>query len=701
MPRCTVLVVEDEVVIAMDLQATLIKLGYDVPTIATSGEDAIHQAIALQPDIVLMDIHLGQGLDGIDAAQQIVETLEIPIVYLTAYADEATLTRARTTLPFGYVLKPFEPRELKANLEIAFHKHQFDQLLKDNQQWLLGVLTSISEGVAATDAEGLIKFLNPVAEALTGWSEAEAIGKSPEEVLRLVHEFSQELVENPVMQALKRGTIVNADTSMFLANRAGDTIPVIPSTGPIQTSQGQIQGAVVVFRDMSEQHQLQAQLEHNAMHDSLTQLPNRALLFDRLQLAIERAQRSPTFGFAVMLLDIDRFKFINDTFGHTVGDQVLVAVAPRLLEQLRSVDTVARLGGDEFAILLEDVTDPNVALKTAQRIIHTISQPLPLTAHTLQVTSSLGIVLSTPTYTNASDLLRDADIAMYQAKASGGNGCELFDSSIHHQAKDRIQQEQELRRAIAQADFQVYYQPIVDLATRQLVSAEALIRWQKPGSGLVPPDEFIPLAEELGLIAPIDQWVLQTASRQLQAWQQLQPENAPPLKISINLSSQQINQNASLNELETVLQTLGSVRQHLRLEVTESVFIKNIDRATELFQRFQAWGMQICLDDFGTGYSSLSYLHRLPIDGVKIDRSFVAGMDSDPNKLAIVRAIVGLCHTLNKAVIAEGIENHAQRRLLMDLGCQQGQGYLFAPPLPADQIPAWLDTDPATATHRD
>ncbi|WP_204140869.1 bifunctional diguanylate cyclase/phosphodiesterase [Halomicronema sp. CCY15110] len=699
MPRCTVLVVEDEVVIAMDLQATLIELGYDVQAIATSGEEAIQQAAALQPDIVLMDIHLGQGIDGIEAAQQIVEALEIPIVYLTAYADEATLTRARETLPFGYVLKPFEPRELKANLEIAFYKHQFDQLLKSNRQWLLGVLNSISEGVAATDAEGLIKFLNPVAEGLTGWSEAEAIGKSLEEVLRLVHEFSQELVENPVMQALKQGKIINADTNMFLANRIGETTPVIPSAAPIQEAQGKTAGAVVVFRDMSEQHQLQAQLEHNAMHDSLTQLPNRALLFDRLQRAIERTQRSPDSGFAVMLLDIDRFKFINDTFGHTVGDELLVAVAPRLLEQLRSVDTVARLGGDEFAILLEDVTDPKVTVKTAQRILHAISQPLPLTNHELQVTGSLGIVLSTSVSTNASDLLRDADIAMYQAKACGGNCCELFDQAIHQQAKHRIHREGELRRAIAQVAFQVYYQPIVNLATRQLVSTEALIRWQKPDGSMVPPDEFIPLAEELGLIAPIDQWVLQTASRQLQTWHPLQPAQAQPLKISINLSSQQINQNASLIELENALEALGAVRQNIRLEVTESVFIKNIDRATELFRRFQASGMQIWLDDFGTGYSSLSYLHRLPIDGVKIDHSFVAGMDGDPNKLEIVRAILSLCHILNKDVIAEGIENNAQRLLLMDLGCQYGQGYLFAPPIPADQIPLWFDTGQETPAH--
>jgi len=698
MPRCTVLVVEDEVVIAMDLQAILIELGYDVQAIATSGEEAIQQAQALRPDIVLMDIHLGPGIDGIEAAQQIVETLKIPIVYLTAYADEVTLARARETLPFGYVLKPFDPRELKANLEIAFYKHRFDQLLQSNRQWLLGVLNGISEGVAATDAEGLIKFLNPVAEALTGWSETEAIGKSPEEVLRLVHEFSQDLVENPTMQALKQGTTVKGDTNMLLANRAGETIPVIPSAGPIQTTQGKLEGAVAVFRDMSEQHQLQALLEHSAMHDSLTQLPNRALLFDRLQRAIERARRSPGAGFAVMLLDIDRFKLINDTFGHTAGDELLVAMAPRLLEQLRSVDTVARLGGDEFAILLEDVTDSKIALKTAQRILNAINQPLFLMGHELQVTSSLGVVVCVTADISASDLLRDADIAMYQAKASGGNCCELFDNTIHQQAKHRIQREGELRQAIAQTQFQVHYQPIVNLTSRQLVSIEALVRWQKPGEGMILPDDFIPLAEDVGLIAQLDQWVLQTASQQLQTWQQLQPEDAPPLKASINLSSQQINHHTSFTQLEHLLEALGAIRQHLHIEVTESVFIKNIDRATELFRQFQAWGVQIWLDDFGTGYSSLSYLHRLPIDGVKIDRSFVIGMDSDPSKLEIVRAIVGLCHTLNKQVVAEGIENTAQCRLLMDLGCQWGQGYLFAPPIPAEQIPLWFHTEQKALT---
>lgn len=690
MPNHKVLVVEDEIVIAMDLQATLIDLGYDVPEIVTSGEEAVQIALALQPDLVLMDIHLSETLDGIDAAKQIIQALDIPVIYLTAYADEETLMRASQTQPFGYILKPFEARELKANLEIALHKHEIESLLKSNQQWLLGVLNSISEGVAATDAEGLIKFLNPVAEALTGWSEAEAIGKSPEQVVSLIDELTQEAIASPVVQALNQGVVVEPEEAILLANKAGEAVPVISSAAPIQSDRAQPDGAVMVFRDVSEQRRMQAQLEHNAMHDPLTQLPNRALLFDRLQHAVERAQQSPDFGFAVMLIDLDRFKVVNDTLGHIVGDQLLLAIAPRLAEQLRAADTVARLGGDEFAILMEDVTDPAMTSRVAQRILHAISQIVSVGPHELLISASLGIVLSSIPYECATDLLRDADIAMYRAKAKGGNRFELFDSTMHQQAKQQMQLEHALRQAIIQDELRVHYQPIVALATHQLYSLEALVRWQQPGAGLVAPNQFIPLAEEVGLIAAIDQWVMQESCRQLQVWQRSLSTSAQPLNLSVNVSSKQICQDNFLRNFQQILHNIGDVHQHLKLEVTESVFMENIDRATAVFQQLKSLGVQICLDDFGTGYSSLSYLHRLPIDIVKIDRSFIRNMNTDLEKLEIVRAITSLCHTLDKTVIAEGIETLEQRDMLLDLGCEFGQGYLFSRPMPVDRIQTWL-----------
>ncbi|MEM6836594.1 MAG: EAL domain-containing protein [Cyanobacteria bacterium P01_C01_bin.120] len=698
MANSKILVVEDEIVIAMDLQATLVDLGYDVPEIVTSGEEAIHTALAMHPDLVLMDINLSQALDGIDAAQEIIQRLDIPVIYLTAYADDETLQRAQQTKPFGYLLKPFDLRELKANVEIAFYKHQVDRRLKQNQQWLLGVLSSISEGVAATDANGLIKFLNPVAEALTGWSEAEAIGKTPEEVLRLIDELTQDLIENPVVQALKQCTEVNLTSDVLLSSKTGKTTPVMPSAAPIRNPVQSVgstpDGAVMVFRDISEQRYMKQLLEYNAMHDHLTKLPNRALLFDRLQHAVQRAKRNPEFGFAVMLLDLDRFKIINDTFGHLVGDQLLIAIAPRLVNQLRSVDTIARLGGDEFAILMENVNDPAIASRAARRIIQAVSQSIHIDDQELLVSASLGIVLSSIPYDNATDLLRDADIAMYRAKAKGGHGFELFDSTMHEQAKQQMQLEHGLRQAILQNEFRVHYQPIVELASRRLDSLEALVRWQKSGSDMVLPGQFIPLAEEVGLVAAIDQWVMRESCRQLQTWQLCSDKSLPQLSVNVNVSSKQICQENFLSNFEQVIDSAEDLHQHVKLEVTESVFMQNIDQASGVFKQLKSLGVQICLDDFGTGYSSLSYLHRLPIDIVKIDRSFIQGMHRDPEKLEIVRAITGLCRTLDKTVVAEGIETNEQHDMLLDLGCEYGQGYLFSRPVSQDSIQQWLCAAP-------
>lgn len=690
----TILVVEDEVVIAMDLQATLIDLGYAVPEIITSGLEAVQKALTIKPDLVLMDIHLGDEIDGIDAAAKIVELLEIPIVYLTAYADEETLKRARQTQPFGYVLKPFEPKELQANLEIAFYKHQVDQQLKESQQWLLAVLNSISEGVVATDEHGLIKFVNPIAENLTGWTQQEAIGALPDDVFQFVHEVTRAPIENPILKAIREGSAVQLPDNTVLLSKNGQETPVADSASPIRKQPGKFQGAVMVFRDVTQQKQMQSQLEHNALHDTLTRLPNRALFFDRLQQAVDRAKRSPEFGFAVMLLDLDRFKVINDTLGHLVGDQLLIALSPRLKGLMRAADTVARLGGDEFVVLIEDVVDPSITYRTAERIIEAVNQPFMIEGHELFVTVSIGIVLSSIPYENAIDLLRDADIAMYRAKAQGRGGYELFDSAMHNQARQVMQLERGLRRAIEREELRVEYQPIIDLVTREMVALEALVRWQTPNDRLLSPGQFIPLAEEVGLVTAIDQWVLLKACRQLKHWQSLEHalvgSAVPSLRLSVNISSKHFAQENFLSTFDRIFQMTGLEGQYLKLEVTESVFIENVEKAIDIFTQLKQRGIQICLDDFGTGYSSLSYLHRLPIDIVKIDRSFAQQMSTDAEKLEIVKAIANLCKNLNKPVIAEGIETAEQRNLLLEFGCEFGQGYLFSRPLSSDRVQQML-----------
>lgn len=712
MNKKTILVVEDEVVIAMDLQATLIDLGHEVPDIVTSGEAAIQKALELRPDLVLMDIHLSGAVDGITAAATIAEGLDIPVIYLTAYADEDTLQRACLTAPFGYILKPFEAKELRANIDIAFYKHSLEKTIKEHRQWLLAVLNSISEGVAASDTSGLIKFMNPVAEALTGWSQADAIGRSPAEVFHFLDEVTRNLIDNPLLRSLQEANTVYLPENTLLLSKQGQETAVEDSAAPIYNDRGHLEGSVMVVRDSTEQRRIEAQLEYNALHDDLTQLPNRALFLNRLQQALDRAQRSPEFGFAVMLLDLDRFKSINDTLGHLIGDRLLMEITPRLQTHLRSIDTVARFGGDEFAILLEDITDVAVVCRTAKRILSELRTPFLVGNHELLITASLGIVLSSIPHEQTTDLLRDADIAMYRAKARGYGDYELFDLQMHSQARQLMEKENALRYAIAHDELVVYYQPIVSLATHEVTSLEALVRWQKPDEALIYPDEFIALAEEMGIIGTIDQWVLKEACQQLQAWQQLglgawvlvddhltrqanSPDPAPTLSINVNLSSNHFTQKNLVETFANILQDTGLSGHYLKLEITESVFIKNAKEAAAMLKEFKQLNVQICLDDFGTGYSSFSYLHQFPIDIVKIDRSFIQDIGMDSEKLAIVQAMVGLCQTLGMMVTAEGIETPQQRDILYDLGCEYGQGFFFSRAIDGATITQELGTSPA------
>ncbi len=693
--RKTILVVEDEIIIAMDLQANLIAMGYDVPEIILSGEEAIERALELKPDLVLMDIHLSGDLDGISVAAMITQQLDIPVVYLTAYADEATLQRASLTGPFGYIVKPSEARELRANIEIALYKHRLEKTIKENRRWFLAILNSISEGIAACDIEGLIKFMNPVAEMLTGWSQDEAIGRSPAEVFRFMDELTHQILNDPLLRALEGdGTTPIAENVVLITGEETVT-PVAHNVAPIYNDQGSPEGAVMVVRDKTEQRQLEAQLAYNALHDALTHLPNRTLFLDRLQQAVDRSRRSPEVGFVVMLLDLDRFKSINDSLGHLWGDQLLTQVAPRLQAPLRAIDTIARFGGDEFALLIEDTTDVAFACRIAERILENLQSPFIIKNHSLMITASIGIVMSSIPYEQAVDLLRNADIAMYRAKARGRGDYELFDEAMQIQAHELMQREHELRQVITHNELQIHYQPIVSLATNQISSLEALVRWQKPNRDMIYPDQFIHLAEEIGMVTEIDRWVLQQACRQLRTWQQLSSgpwfwadgnivsqqddrKSAPTLSININLSIKHFAKRNLVDTFARILQDTGLDGQHLKLEITESVFIENAKEAAAMLKDLKDLNIQICLDDFGTGYSSFSYLHQFPIDIVKIDRSFVQDLGTLPERLAIVRAMITLCHTLGMAVTAEGIETPQQRDILRDLGCEYGQGYLFS-----------------------
>jgi diguanylate cyclase (GGDEF)-like protein len=441
--------------------------------------------------------------------------------------------------------------------------------------------------------------------------------------------------------------------------------------------------------DITDRKRAEAQLIHNALYDSLTQLPSRALFLDRLGQATKRAKQEQGYLFAVLFLDVDRFKIVNDSLGHLMGNQLLFSVARILKNCLRSTDTVSRLGGDEFAILLEAIHDISDATLVADRIHKALSSPLFLDQSEVFVTVSIGIALSTIDLEQPEDILRDADTAMYRAKAQGKACYEVFDLAMHTHAVASLQLETDLRRAIARQEFLVYYQPIVCLLTRNIVGFEALLRWQHPERGLVPPDEFIPLAEETGLIVPIGWWTLREACRQLRDWQQQFP-TTQPLTINVNLSGKQFSQPDCLQQVEDVLASTQMAVGSLKLEITESAIAQKPDMSTALLRQLQKRNIQLCIDDFGTGYSSLSRLQNFPINTLKIDRSFVKRLGTLGENLEIVRAIVTLAHNLGMDVVAEGVEVPDQVTALMALQCQYGQGYFFSQPVNSETAQAML-----------
>jgi diguanylate cyclase (GGDEF)-like protein/PAS domain S-box-containing protein len=438
--------------------------------------------------------------------------------------------------------------------------------------------------------------------------------------------------------------------------------------------------------DITDRRNAEEEIVRRAFYDSLTGLPNRALFMDNLWRSVELAKRRKTYTFAVLFIDLDRFKIVNDSLGHLAGDALLVSIAQRLEKCLRQTDLLARLSGDEFAILLDHIHGADDARTVADRIQAELARPIDLDAHSVFTTASIGIALSSDRYEKPEDMLRDADMAMYKAKASGKARYEIYDSAMHDQVLKLLYLENDLRRAIAQNELRVFFQPIVDLETGRVIGLEALVRWEHPQHGLIPPGEFIPVAEETGSIVEIDRWVLLNACEQVARWnaEDLVDE---PLSVSVNLSSKQFSRGDLVGFVEWAIDETGLDPTCLKLEITESALMENPDTAADMLSRLKALGIDLLIDDFGTGYSSLSYLHNFPIDTLKIDRAFVAKLIRPERKdHEIVRSIVMLAHNLGLDVIAEGVETSEQLAALRQLTCRYGQGYLFSPPLPPDAL---------------
>ena len=527
-------------------------------------------------------------------------------------------------------------------------------------------------GMTITDMDCKILFTNHAEAELHGYEPAELVGK--EARIFAPHAFwnppSVDRIKQ--MQSWRReATNVKKD---------GTTFPVQLISEVISDSAGEPMGIVTICEDITERKRVEEQLERQALYDTLTQLPNRTLFNDRLTQAVSKTKRRKDYSFGVLFLDLDRFKLINDSLGHTVGDQLLVEFAQRLYRCLRPGDTVARVGGDEFTILLDDIHHVSDATRVADRIQQELNIPFKLGRHEVFTTASMGIALSSEEYGRSEDLLRDADIAMYRAKAQGRARYQVFDSGMHTSAVLQLQMENDLRRALERKEFRAFYQPTVCLFTGKLTGFEALMRWEHPERGLTLPEEFIPLAEETGLIIPMGLWILREACEQMQRWNRQFPLHSR-LTISVNLSGVQIAEPDLVSQVEQILRQTGIDPNNLTLEMTESVLMTHPQEATNKLLQLRSLGVRLHIDDFGTGYSSLSYLHHLPVDTLKIDRSFVSRIGKNEEKGEIVGTIATLAHNLGMEVIAEGVETAVQLTQVKALECESAQGFYFSRPM--------------------
>jgi diguanylate cyclase (GGDEF)-like protein/PAS domain S-box-containing protein len=553
------------------------------------------------------------------------------------------------------------------------------QELAESEERFRSAFDYAAIGMALVSTDGKWLQVNRALCNIVGYSEAEMLAT---DFQSLTHTDDVDMASRHIAKLLS-DKVSSSPIEKRYVHKLGHTIWALLSASLVRDSKSGSLRLIFQIQDITDRKRAEEKLAHDAFHDALTDLPNRALFMDHLKLAIARVERHPQQMFALLFLDLDRFKVINDSLGHMIGDQLLVAIAKRLERRLRPFDTIARLGGDEFTILLEEIKSTEEVIELTERIQKGLMEPFKIGNHEIFASASIGIALSNIQYKKTEDVLRDADTAMYYAKSLGKARYALFDQSMHDRALQTLQMETDLRRAIERKEFFVVYQPIVSLETARLIGFEALVRWQHPERGLVNPADFIPVAEETGYIIPIGQWVLEQACHQLNQWKKLLPQGLA-LTMSVNLSGKQFAQNNLIGQITETITRTAIDPHELKLEITESVVVENIETATEMLNQLRAIGIQLSIDDFGTGYSSLSYLHRLPIDTLKIDRSFITQMIKNNENSEIVRTIVSLAKNLSMSLIAEGVETIEQLQQLQQLGCDNGQGYLFSKPVTAE-----------------
>ncbi len=578
-----------------------------------------------------------------------------------------------------------------------FQLHRIRRQLAERDQLFQLISENAADMIALVGSDGRRLYNSPAYQKVLGYS--------PED-LKTTSSFEQIHPDDRprVLKAAEQARLTGHGEPMEyrIRHKDGSWRTLESTASPIRNAKGQTDKLVIVNRDITARKRAEELLAHNAFHDGLTNLPNRALFLDRLQHALTLSKRHPNYKFAVLLIDIDEFKVVNDSLGHTAGDELLIKVGQRLKEAVRRADTVsrprstgvfdkpanddslARLGGDEFTILLDDIRDPIEAVRVAERVQTELAAPFVVNQQEIVISASIGIAASTSPHTEAEHLLRDADIAMYRAKRAGKARCEVSDTAMHETAVKRLQLETDLRKAFDQGEFRVFYQPIVSLQTGKITGFEALTRWQRP-EGVVPPIAFIAVAEEIGLIIPMNRQLRREACQQLQLWQSQFPAN-PPLTMSVNITPKEFAQPDLASEIGKSLAQIDFDPACLQLEIIETIAMGDAEKSGQVLAQLKALGVRLSIDDFGTGYSSLSRLRRIPVDTLKIDRAFIMHMDSDPESHEIVRIIIMLAHNLGLKVVAEGTETEEHIKQLKQLNCEMAQGYSYSKPADAQAM---------------
>jgi diguanylate cyclase (GGDEF)-like protein/PAS domain S-box-containing protein len=663
-------------------------------TVAESMADAEKHLAAHSCDMILLDACLpdAQGLSVVRRARAAAP--RVPLVVLTGLDDESLAAEALQGGAQDYLVKgQIDPRGLMRALRHAVQRKAIEDALFAEEERALVTLDSIGDAVICTDNSGNITFLNYLAEKMTGWSRREAAGRRMPEVFRILTAANREIIPDPTEVVISHNRAAHLPPDCILIGRDGCEIPIEDSIAPIHDRAGQASGAVVVFRDVSATRAMALQMTHSAHHDFLTGLPNRMLLNDRLSQVITLAPRHGT-KLAVLFVDLDGFKDINDSMGHVIGDKLLQSVAKRLVGCVRASDTVSRQGGDEFVVLLSEVEHLGDAAITAARMLHAVAAVHSIDRHDLHITASIGASVYPDDALDAETLIRHADTAMYQAKENGRHGYQFFKPSMNAPAVERQSIEESLRTALERREFALHYQPTINLRSRAITGAEALLRWTHPTRGAVAPSQFISIAEDCGLILPIGRWVLRQACQQARAW----IDRGLPLEtISINVSAMEFRDESFLDDVLAVLDDTGLDPSSLELDVTEAALMKHADLTAPALQSLRANGVQLAIDDFGTGYSSLRYLKKYPIDALKIDRSFVRQISCAPDDTTVASAIIGMGRSLKLRVIAEGVESQQELAFLQARQCDEAQGYFFARPVAPEQFEKLLESGARTA----